>query len=191
MPNLDEVAFGTVWNKKLRMEVAANLQVPDYATNRGGPATLEWSNLYWANRLAAGLSNFKIVALTISGEGTKGQFLPKLANGMRLVTLQEAKRGVLDVAGSPAPTLIVVLSPCQDSHYKDAMAIGTKYNAPVIALNAPFSKNYDVGGGKPFVLAYVMKRIPKGKYSFGEKCRGRIPTHTKRALTCAHSSKKY
>ena len=147
------------------MEVAANLQVPDYATNRGGPAILEWSNLYWANRLAAGLSNFKIVALSISGEGTKGQFLPKLANGMRLVTLQEAKRGALDVAGSPTPTLIVVLSPCQDSHYKDAMAIGDKYNAPVIALNAPFSKNYDVGGGKPFTLAYVMKRIPKGKFS--------------------------
>jgi hypothetical protein len=55
VPNLDEVAFGTVWNKKFRMEVAANLQVPDYATNRGGPATLEWSNVYWANRLAAGL----------------------------------------------------------------------------------------------------------------------------------------
>lgn len=144
------------------MEVAANLQVPDYATNRGGPATLEWSNLYWANRLAAGLSNFKIVALTISGEGTKGQFLPKLANGMRLVTMQDAKRGALDVTGSPTPTLIFVLSPCQDSHYKDAMAIGEKYNAPVIALNAPFSRNYDVGGGKPFTLAYVMKRIPKG-----------------------------
>ena len=110
VPNLDEVAFGTVWNKKLRMEVAANLQVPDYATNRGGPATLEWSNIYWANRLAAGLTNFKgIVALSISGEGTKGQFLPKLANGMRLVTLNDAKRGALEVAGSPVPTLIIVL----------------------------------------------------------------------------------
>jgi hypothetical protein len=34
-------------NKKFRMEVATNLMVPDYATNRGGPATLEWSNIYW------------------------------------------------------------------------------------------------------------------------------------------------
>ena len=58
VPNLDEVAFGTVWNKKFRLEVAANLQVPDYATNRGGPATLEWSNVYWANRLAAGLGRY-------------------------------------------------------------------------------------------------------------------------------------
>lgn len=33
VPNLDEVAFGTVWNKRLRMEVAANLKVPDYACN--------------------------------------------------------------------------------------------------------------------------------------------------------------
>jgi hypothetical protein len=80
------VAFGTVWNKKLRMEVAADLQVPDYATNRGGPATLEWSNVYWANRLAVGLSSQKkIVALSISGEGTKGQYLPKLAKNLQLV----------------------------------------------------------------------------------------------------------
>ena len=35
--------------------MSADLGVPDYATNRGGPATLEWSNLYWVNRLARGL----------------------------------------------------------------------------------------------------------------------------------------
>ena len=30
VPNLDEVAFGTAFNKKLRLEVAANLNVPEY-----------------------------------------------------------------------------------------------------------------------------------------------------------------
>lgn len=99
VPNLDEVAYGTVNNQKLRKEVAANLkvillylilhysyvsfnfhlvfisfflffhthirkqlfsllhlsQVPDYACNRGGPSTLEWANIYWANRLVAAL----------------------------------------------------------------------------------------------------------------------------------------
>jgi hypothetical protein len=29
VPNLDEVAFGTVWNKKFRMEVAENLKVSE------------------------------------------------------------------------------------------------------------------------------------------------------------------
>ena len=135
VPNLDEVAFGSDWNKKFRMEgkklqkknlplsyppslpltlppsylpslppshppsflpslppslprtlppsfvpslpltlppsqytVSSDLKVPDYATNRGGPSTLEWSNLYWANRIAGGLgSKQKIVALSISG----------------------------------------------------------------------------------------------------------------------------
>jgi hypothetical protein len=84
--DLDEVAFGSAWNKKMRMEVAADLKVPDYATNRGGPSTLEWSNLYWANRLASGLSaQKKIVAISISGEGTKGQFLPTFSKNLQLV----------------------------------------------------------------------------------------------------------
>ena len=55
VPNLDEVAFGTVWNKKFRKEIVANLKVPEYAANRGGPSILEWSNLYWANRLSDGI----------------------------------------------------------------------------------------------------------------------------------------
>jgi len=54
-----------------------------------------------------------------------------------------------------------LLSPHPD---KDAAAIGTKLGAPVIALNAPYSYIYDVGGGKPFTLAYVMKRIPKVRH---------------------------
>ena len=55
--------------------------------------------------------------MSISGEGTKGQFLPKLAGGMRLLTLAEAKRpGALEALGGPQPTLVVILSPCQESH---------------------------------------------------------------------------
>ena len=39
VPNLDEVAFGTEWNKKLRKEVVKNLKVPEYAANKGGPVS--------------------------------------------------------------------------------------------------------------------------------------------------------
>ncbi len=37
--------------------------------------------------------------------------------------------------------------PCQQSHYTDLKSFGDKLNAPVIALNAPFSYKYDIGGG--------------------------------------------
>jgi len=35
VPNLDEVSFGTVWNKKFRGDVTTNLKVPDVAASRG------------------------------------------------------------------------------------------------------------------------------------------------------------
>ena len=158
VPNLDEVAFGTEWNKKFRLEVAANLKVPDYACNRGGPATLEWANIYWANRLASGLGIRKqIYALSISGEGVRGQFKPSLEKNLNLVNLADAKRAQLTDVGA-----LILLSPCSESHYRDGKALSEKYNVPIIALNAPYSFRYDVGGGAPWTLAYVMKRIPKG-----------------------------
>lgn len=161
VPNLDEVAFGTSWNQKLRKEVAATLKVPDYACNRGGPSTLEWSNIYWASQLTRGVAKKKVVALSISGEGCKGQFLPTLAKGMTLLPIKEAKKMTTD--GSLKGTdLVIVLSPCQQSHYMDAKAIADALGCPVIALNSPYSYRYDIGAGKPFELAYVMKRIPKG-----------------------------
>jgi len=170
VPNLDEVAFGTEWNKRLRNDVVTNLKVPDYAANRGGPSTLEWSNLYWANRLASGaLINSKkpnVLLLSLSGEGTKGENIPTFAKGVKLITLNEIKKISLietfkeqDINSFSA---FILLSPCQESHYNDAIKLSDKYNIPVIALNSPYSYRYDIGGGKPFELIYVMKRIPKG-----------------------------
>ena len=101
---------------------------------------MEWSNLYWANRLVEGTGLKNVVALSISGEGTKGQFLPSLANNLLLVRLSDAKKSTF--TGISA---FIVLSPCQDTHYKDAKALGDKYGVPVIALNAPYSFRYDIG----------------------------------------------
>lgn len=166
VPNLDEVAFGTEWNKKLRLEVAENLKVPDYACNRGGPSTLEWSNIYWANRLVNGLSSSfpssaTIIALSLTGEGIRGQFQPTLAKNMVLCNLGDVKRNLLPVSADKIGGFIL-LSPCQDSHYKDGKALADKFNVPIIALNSPYSFRYDIGAGSPWTLAYVMKRIPKG-----------------------------
>lgn len=169
VPNLDEVAFGTVWNKKLRKEVVANLKVPEYAANKGGPSILEWSNLYWANRLGSGIQSAVgkklIILLSISGEGLKGKDIPTFAKGLVLVTFNNAKKpGAIEslIEGSGGVGAFILLSPCSQSHYKDGAALGDKFKAPVIALNSPYSFRYDVGGGKPFLLSYVMKRIPKG-----------------------------
>lgn len=158
VPNLDEVAFGTAMNKKFRLEASSFLGVPDYATNRGGSSTLEWSNIYWAARLVAGLKSPKAVAISLSGEGTKGQFKPVLPSGMRLLTLADAKKVL--VPGEVS--LLIILSPCQEGHYKDGTNLATKLGVPIVALNSPFSYRYDIGGGAPYELAYVMKRIPKG-----------------------------
>jgi hypothetical protein len=186
VPNLDEVAFGTEWNQRFRKDVVNNLQVPEFATNRGGPATLEWSNIYWANRLAAGIignSKKDIVAITLSGEGTRGKYLPILTPGLSLLTQSEVKSPKFS---APNLQAFILLSPCQEEHYRFGKTLGDKYNIPIIALNSPFSFRYDIGkfhdyslanynlefrnnlfshslgGGSPYNLAYVMKRIPKG-----------------------------
>ena len=162
VPNLDEVAFGTEWNMKLRKEVNAYLKVPDYATKKGASSTLEWSNIYWATRLAQGLGK-RVLALTLTGEGTAScKTPPILYKGMTIITMPEAKK-LYGKAGEKAPyDVVVVLSPCQEGHYSDAKKVGDNLGLPVVALNSPYSFRYDVGGGKPFNLAYVMKRIPKG-----------------------------
>lgn len=150
VPNVDEVAFGTEWNKKLRQDVIEDLKVPDIAAKRGGSSTLEWSNLYWANRLAAGISTSKqtIIAISISGEGVKSKFTPALVPNLKLVTLAEAKTGSFFQRYSTDKSLsaIIVLSPCSELHYRDAAALGDKLNGvPVIALNSPYSFRYDIG----------------------------------------------
>lgn len=168
VPNLDEVAFGTLNNKIFRLELSENLKVPDYVTNRGGPATLEWSNIYWANRLAENLGKQNIVALSISGNGipissTSKAILPTLHKSLSLMLLSDAmKPNSLLISNVVKADLLIILSPCEYKHYNDAKILADKLNIPVIALNAPYSYIYDVGGGSPFNLAYVMKRIPKG-----------------------------
>ena len=146
MPNLDEVAFGTLYNKKLRKEVAASLKVPEYMTNRGGAATLEWSNLYWLNRLAAGLGGKKILAVSISGEGlrTKKQDVsPTFAKGITLVSLTQVNK---DISSLGAYDVVVMLSPCSKMHYDSAEKLGKRVGAKLhIALNSPYSTNYDIG----------------------------------------------
>lgn len=165
VPNLDEVAFGTTWNQRFRKEdVCLNLVVPDYAANRGGSSTLEWANIYWANRLAEGLSSGgklnKIVALSLSGEGIQGKIFPSLHKSLRLMRYSDAiKPGALK---SGEVDCVIIISPCQETHYSGVKKLADDLNIPAIALNAPYSYRYDVGGGEPFELIYAMKRIPKG-----------------------------
>lgn len=125
--------------------------MPDYATNRGGPATLEWSTLYWANRLAEDVGKIKqnIVALSLSGQGipqgSKG-IKPSLHPSLSLYSFSESmKPNSLLSTKQIKADLLIVLSPCQSNHYNDAKKLADKLGIPVIALNAPFSHIYDVG----------------------------------------------
>ena len=162
VPNLDEVTYGTPWNLKFRKEVNTNLKVTDAATKRSAPSILEWSNIYWANRLVAGIGAKNVVALSISGEGTgKGgdKFVPSLCNGMKLIAFNEGKK-ILQKPGDA--NLIILLSPVAEGQYREAEKLGQLLKCPVISLNSAYSFRYDIGAGAPWTLSYVMKRIPKG-----------------------------
>lgn len=148
VPNLDEVAFGTEWNKKHRQDITTSLKVPDFAANRGGPATLEWANLYWANRLAPALvsGRQKVIAITLSGEGLKGKYPPTFVPSLSLISLSEAKAAAFEAkCKNEGVGALILLSPCQESHYKDGKALSDKLNIPLVALNSPYSFKYDVG----------------------------------------------
>lgn len=162
VPNLDEVAFGTTWNQRFRKEdVVPTLQVPEYVTNRGGPSTLEWSNLYWMNRLVEGINPKRTLVLSLSGEGLNSkQGIPVLHKSVTLMRYQDAVKSVNNLVDKP--DLIVLLSPCQEIHYTNLVKLGDQFNAPVVALNSPYSYRYDIGGSTNFELIYVMKRVPKG-----------------------------
>ena len=154
VPNVDEVAVGTLNNKKFRQDdIIKNLKIPD-STIRGGPQTLEFANLYWGNVLAQAITK-KTAIISISGTGLKSSLT--LTKNAKLMNMKEGltlKRGDFDY--------IIVLSPCQKSHYTDAKKIADNLSAPVTMLNAPYSYIYDLGGGNDFELIYCMKRIPKG-----------------------------
>ena len=162
VPNLDEVTVGTVWNFKFRNEVSTFLKVPDFAVNRGASSLLEWATLYWGSRLAAGLGG-KVLLLSVSGEGTKGSYLPILPKGVTLVSLSDIRKLETLVEPNYKPQAVIILSPCTEAHYSSVKSVAAKFgDCPAVALNAPFSCAYDVGGPKSWELAYVMKRIPKG-----------------------------
>jgi len=147
VPNLDEVAFGTTWNQRFRKDVCANLAIPDYAANRGGASTLEWASLYWANRLAEGISSTgkfnKILALSLSGEGIQGKFPPTLHKSLKLLRYSDCiKAGALKSGDADC---LIIISPCQESHYSTMKKLADSLNIPVIALNSPYSYRYDIG----------------------------------------------
>ena len=140
---IDEVAVGSAWNQKFRKEISSNLQVEEYLTNRGAESTLEWSTLYWGNILASGLSNMKkkILLISISNEGLKQQQKNqlKLSNSITFVSLNEfMKIKSIDLT-SMSYDLIILLSPCQETHYINGMKLSDTLNCPIIALNSPYS----------------------------------------------------
>jgi hypothetical protein len=97
------------------------------------------------------------VLLSCTGEGLRERQSPSLARGVRLAPFKELK--TLQRGEQQA---IVLISPSQESQYKAGVDAGKRLGIPVIVLNAPYSFRYDIGGGKPYELVYVMKRIPKG-----------------------------
>ena len=68
--------------------------------------------------------------------------------GVKLITLNEFKKSskIFDNDDINSYSAFILLSPCQESHYTDAIKLSNKYNnIPIIALNSPYSYRYDIG----------------------------------------------
>ena len=89
--------------------------------------------------MVQGIGKKKAVALSLTGEGCKGSFLPTLANEMKLVTLAEGKKTLTKPGDA---SLIIMLSPCQESHYKDAVKLADLLQVPVIGLDINKNKYF-------------------------------------------------
>jgi len=72
-----------------------------------------------------------------------------LITGVKLITLNELKKSSKIFENDEdinSYSAFILLSPCQESHYTDAIKLSNKYNnIPIIALNSPYSYRYDIG----------------------------------------------
>jgi hypothetical protein len=125
----------------------------------------------------------EIIVISLSGKGMKGKYLPTLSKGVSQMTLSDVKFTAFINRDNTNLQASILISSCQEDHYKAGKMLADKYSVPIVALNSPFFYRYDVGkrlhastkillselaynnilgGGFSYNRAYVMKRIPKG-----------------------------
>eukprot|EP00752_Nemacystus_decipiens_P009091 g8117.t1 len=156
VPNIDEVQFGTALNKAFGTEVAKDLGMGEYKPGSTIKTYLvQYSNVYWAKKLADGLGGTCWVAtsdgLKKDPSVIKKPGKAKFCSLRKAETLEGIKKG--DTVIVVAPGVRAEWASCEQ-RFKDNK---------LIFLNAPLSETYDLGGPlKGLEQGYYLKRISKG-----------------------------
>lgn len=135
---------------KYNKAVAARLKGPDNILRRKSVA---YANVDIASRVA-GKTGKRTLILTY--DGAVDPNIIKISSKAMLTRIN-----ALDVeAATRANDIIFALSPGTGPQWSKAS--GLKTDAPVVAINAPFSLNYDIAQGGKWEPIYVVKRVTKG-----------------------------
>lgn len=167
VPNLEELAAGTLLNFEFGKHVAATLGMSasaDYPLVKRYLAS--FCNLYWAAFAVADAEPFRTrtVWVLCTDSVSKRKAEGALPTNVRVATLSQARR---DAMGDD--DVVVVIDPRFDDVWKRAFELRPERGS-VVFLNSQFNENYGLTGPRRGKLrevqvAYFLKRLTRG-YAF-------------------------
>lgn len=135
---------------KYNKAVATRLAGPDYILRRQSVA---YANIDLASRIATKLGKR---TLLLTYDNAVDPSIIKLSKQAKIMRINSPEVE----SSTSAKDVLLALSPGVGSHW--TKAAGLKTDAPVVAMNAPFSLAYDIAQGGKWEPIYVVKRLTKG-----------------------------
>lgn len=129
------------------------------ATRLGGPdnilrkQSVAYANVDLASRIATKLRKR---TLLLTYDNAVDSSIIKLSKQAEIMRISSADLKACITAND----VLLALSPGVGSHWTKAAGLQTE--APVVAMNAPFSLSYDIAQGGKWEPIYVVKRVTKG-----------------------------
>jgi hypothetical protein len=137
---------------KYNKAVATRLAGPDNILRKQSVA---YANVDLASRIATKLGMGKRTIL-LTYDNAVDPSIIKLSKQAKIMRINSPEVE----ASTSANDVLLALSPGVGSHW--TKAAGLKTEAPVVAMNAPFSLAYDIAQGGKWEPIYVVKRVTKG-----------------------------
>lgn len=134
---------------KYNKAVATRLAGPDNILRKQSVA---YANVDLASRIATKLGRR---TLLLTYDNAVDPSIIKLSKQAEIMRINSP-----EVEASTSANVLLALSPGVGSHWTKAS--GLKTEAPVVAMNAPFSLAYDIAQGGKWEPIYVVKRVTKG-----------------------------
>ncbi|CAM9475372.1 unnamed protein product [Discosporangium mesarthrocarpum] len=162
VPNFDEVKFGTPTNQAFGKEVAKDLGMGEYKPGSTIRTYLvEFSNVYWAKKLADGLGGTVWVATTDGLKKDKTVVSKpgkaKFCSLRKPETMEAIKKGDTVIVVSPGTTAEWQACASRFSEQKASKCL--------VFLNGLLNEGYEVGGplmNLEQACGYYLKRVSKG-----------------------------